>query len=264
MNAIAWVGDLDHDEERHIGRWVGAIGFVLASHAALVAAYLYVAPAAGISGADVPAVMIEFAPEAAAPETKADLAPGPETFDSQATLQPEVTQQAAEEPIFELPPVPAPDPDIVIPPKKELVEEKPQEVLPQPKPPEPVETPVQQQVQSVKQPTSNPKTEKRAEKPVAPRAGTTAARRAMANYASILSAHLQRFKRPAKGRGTAVVNFRVNRNGRVIARSIARSSGSSTVDAEAIALIERAQPMPPFPAAVTQNEESFIQAIRFR
>lgn len=263
MNTIAWVADLDPDEELHIGRWAGAIVFVLAAHAALAAAYLYVAPEAGISGADVPAIMIEFAPEAAAPETEADLAPGPETFDSQATLQPEVTQQAADEPVIELPPVPSPEPDLVIPPKKEVVEEKKEDV-PQPKPPEPVEQPVQQQVQSVRQPTSNPKADKRSEKPVAPKAGTTAARNAMANYASILSAHLQRFKRPAKGRGTAVVNFRVNRNGRVIARSIARSSGSSTVDAEAIALIERAQPMPPFPAAVTQNEESFIQAIRFR
>jgi hypothetical protein len=36
------------------------------------------------------------------------------------------------------------------------------------------------------------------------------------------------------------------------------------VDAEAMAMIERAQPMPPFPAAVSQSEESFVQAIRFR
>jgi protein TonB len=263
MNAIAWVADLDHDEDLHIGRWVGAILFVLVAHAALVAAYMYVAPESGITGSDVPAIMIDFAPEAAAPETEADLAPGPETFDSQPTLQPEVTQQAADEPVIELPPVPSPDPDIVIPPKKEVVEERKQEV-PQPKPPEPVEQPVQQQVQSVKQPTSNPKADKRAEKPVAPRAGTTAARNAMVNYASTLSAHLQRFKRPAKGRGTVVVNFTVNRSGKVVARSVVRSSGSSVVDAEAMAMIERAQPMPPFPAAVSQSEESFVQAIRFR
>ena len=136
--------------------------------------------------------------------------------------------------------------------------------VPQPKPPEPVEVPVQQQVQSVKQPTSNPKVEKRAPKPVAPNAGTTAARNAMANYASTLSAHLQRFKRPAKGRGTAVVSFTVNRSGKVVASRIARSSGSSAVDDEALAMISRAQPMPPFPAIVSQAEETFVQAIRFR
>ena len=92
----------------------------------------------------------------------------------------------------------------------------------------------------------------------------TAARNAMVNYASTLSAHLQRFKRPAKGRGTVVVNFTVNRSGKVVARSVVRSSGSAAVDAEAMAMIERAQPMPPFPAAVTQSQESFVQAIRFR
>ena len=29
-------------------------------------------------------------------------------------------------------------------------------------------------------------------------------------------------------------------------------------------MISRAQPMPPFPAIITQSEESFVQAIRFR
>jgi protein TonB len=84
------------------------------------------------------------------------------------------------------------------------------------------------------------------------------------NYASTLSAHLQRFKRPAKGRGTVVVSFTVNRSGKVVERGIVRSSGSSTVDGEALAMIARAQPMPPFPAAVLQAEERFVQSIRFR
>lgn len=263
MNAIAWIAGFDHDEELHLGRWITAALVVLAGHAGLVAAYMVLMPSAGITGADVPALMIEFAPEAAAPETESDLAPGPETFDAQPTLQPEVTQQAAEEPVIEVPPTLTPEPDIVIPPKKDVVEQRTDEV-PQPKPPEPVEQPAPQQSQSVQQPTSNPKVEKRAQKPVSPRAGTTTARNAMANYASILSAHLQRFKRPAKERGTAVVSFTVSRSGSVTSRSLVRSSGSSVVDAEAMAMIARAQPMPPFPAAIPQSQESFVQAIRFR
>jgi protein TonB len=263
MNAVTWVADIDPDDDLHLGRWAFAACLVLAVHAGAIAAYMFVMPAPGITGADVPSLMIDFAPEAAAPETEADLAPGPETIDSQPTLQPEVKEQATEEPVIEIPPVQAPEPDIVIPPKKDVVEEKKEEV-PQPKPPEPVEQPVQQQAQSVKQPTSNPKVEKRAEKPVSPEAGTTAARKAMANYASLLSAHLQRFKRPGTGRGTAVVSFTLNRNGQVVGRSIVRSSGSSIVDNEAMAMIARAQPMPPFPAAVQLPQETFIQAIRFR
>jgi protein TonB len=49
-----------------------------------------------------------------------------------------------------------------------------------------------------------------------------------------------------------------------VASRIARSSGSSAVDDEALAMISRAQPMPPFPAIVSQAEETFVQAIRFR
>jgi hypothetical protein len=36
------------------------------------------------------------------------------------------------------------------------------------------------------------------------------------------------------------------------------------VDDEALAMIARAQPMPAFPAAVAQSEETFVQSIRFR
>jgi protein TonB len=61
-----------------------------------------------------------------------------------------------------------------------------------------------------------------------------------------------------------VVGFTVSRSGGVTSRSLVRSSGSSIVDAEAIAMITRAQPMPPFPAAIPQSQESFVQAIRFR
>jgi protein TonB len=263
MNAaIAWIAGLDRDEDLHLGRWIAAAAVVMTAHAGLAALYLWSKPEAGITGADVPALMIEFAPEAAAPETEADLAPGPETFDSRASLQPEVKEQAADDPVIDLPQVPVPEPDIVLPPKKEEVAEKKE--TPQPKPPKPVEEQVQQQIDSVRQHTANPKTEKRAEKPVAPKAGTTAARNAIANYASILSAHLQRFKRPGTGKGTAVVSFTVKRNGHVVASSVLRSSGSSIVDREALAMTARAQPMPAFPASVTQSEETFIQAIRFR
>jgi protein TonB len=261
MNAVTWVADSDPDEDLHLGRWALAAGTVLVVHAGLVVAYMFMTPPIGITGADVPSLVIDFAPEAAAPDLETIISK--ESVDSQPTMQPEAKEQATEEPVIEIPPVPAPEPDIVIPPKKELVEEK-KEALPQPKPPEPVEKPVAQQQQSVAAPPESTKAEKRSEKPVAPAAGTTAARNAIVNYASTLSAHLQRFKRPGTGKGTAVVSFTVNRNGQVIARSIVRSSGSSIVDNEALAMIMRAQPMPAFPAAVKQSEETFVQSIRFR
>jgi protein TonB len=261
MKAIAWIAGLDQDDELHLGRWIAAIVFVLAAHAGIAAFYLALKPEVGITGADVPALMIDFAPEAAAPDMETNI--GDNTRASLPAMQPEVKEQATEEPVIEIPPVHAPEPDVVIPPKKEVTEEK-KEAVPQPKPPEPTEKPMEQTPQQVATPAQTTKAEKRAEKPVAPAAGTTAARNAIATYASTLSAHLQRFKRPGTGKGTAVVSFTVNRNGHVVASSIVRSSGSSIVDKEALAMITRAQPVPAFPAAMVQSEETFVQSIRFR
>jgi periplasmic protein TonB len=76
----------------------------------------------------------------------------------------------------------------------------------------------------------------------------------------MLSAHINRFKRPAGGTGTAFV---IDHSGRAVSRSLARSAGNSAVDAEAMATIARAAPMPAFPAAVTQSRLAFTQAIHF-
>lgn len=260
-SAIAWIASVDQDDELHLGRWIVAIVIVLAAHAAIAAFYLALKPEMGITGADVDALMVEFAPDAAAPDMETSL--GDNTFASRPTMQPEVKEQAAEEPVIEIPPVHAPEPDLVLPPKKEVVEEK-KEALPQPKPPEPTEKPTEQTPPQDATLARTTKAEKRAEKAVAPAAGTTAARNAIANYASTLSAHLQRFKRPGTGRGTAVVSFTVNRKGHVVSSSIVSSSGSSIVDKEALAMIARAQPVPAFPAAMAQSEETFVQTIRFR
>jgi protein TonB len=221
---------------------------------------MYLGPRDELSGTASPPVLIDFAPEAAAPETENDLAPGEESMESEEEPLPEVKQEVVEEPIVEVPPTQTPDPEIVIPPKKEEVVEKKEE--PTPKPPEPVkEKPVEKSKKSIKQQFSSPKTEKRARSAVAPNPGTAGSSSALPNYKSLISAHINRFKRPASGSGTAVVSFVVDRSGRVVSRSLARSSGNPTVDAEAMATIGRAAPA--FPAAVTQSSLAFTQAIRF-
>lgn len=262
MNAIAWVAGADHDEELHLGRWAIAGGIVVAVHAGLIAAYMFLGQQPELAGAASPPVLIDFAPEAAAPETEADLAPGEESVESQEQPMPEVKQEVAEEPIIEVPPTETPDPEIVIPPKKEEVVEKKEE--PTPKPPEPVkEKPLEKKVKSVKRQQSAPKTRRRARNAVAPNPGSAGSSSALPNYKSLISAHINRFKRPTSGSGTAVVSFVVDRSGRVVSRSLARSSGNSAADAEAMATIARAAPMPAFPAAVTQSRLAFTQAIRF-
>lgn len=255
-------GIVDHDEGLRLGRWVLSAAIVVAAYAGLVAAYMMMKPKAEIAGASSPPVLIDLAPEALAPETENNLAPGEESVQSQETPVPEVKQAVVEEPILDVPPTETPDPEIVIPLKREEVVEKTK--VPTPKPPVPVkEMPVEIKKNSVQQQRSAPKTPKRARSAVAPNPGSVGSTNAVLSYRSMLSAHINRFKRPAGGRGTAVVSFVVDRSGRVVSRSLARSSGNSAVDAEAMATIARAAPMPAFPAAVTQSRLTFAQAIHF-
>lgn len=252
----------DHDEGLHLRRWALSAAIVVAAYAGLVVAYMMMEPDLKIAGASSPPVLIDFAPEASAPETENDLAPGEESVQSQDTPVPEVKQRVVEEPILEVPPTETPDPDIVIPLKREEVVEKKEE--PTPKPPVPVkEKPREITKKSVQQQRSAPKTPKRARSAVAPNPGSVESTNAVLSYRSMLSAHINRFKRPAGGKGTAVVSFVIDRSGRVVSRSLARSSGNAAVDAEAMATIARAAPMPAFPAAVTQSRLSFMQAIHF-
>ncbi len=63
-------------------------------------------------------------------------------------------------------------------------------------------------------------------------------------------AHLNRFKRaPADGgAGTARVSFTVDRGGNVMGVRLASSSGDSALDQAAIAMVERANPVPAPPS----------------
>ena len=262
MNAIAWVAGVDHDEELHLGRWAIAGGIVVAAHAGLIAAYMFLGPQPELAGSTSPPVLIDLAPEAAAPETENDLPPGEESVESEEKPLPVVKQEVVEEPIIEVPQTETPEPEIVIPPKKEEVVEKKEE--PTPKPPEPVkEKPVERAEKSVQKQQSAPKMQKRARTAVAPNPGIQGSANALSDYKSLLMAHLQRFKRmPAGGTGVATVSFTINRSGHVISRSLLRSSGHTSVDAEAMSMVARAQPMPAFPAAMTQAQMSFTVPFR--
>jgi protein TonB len=66
-----------------------------------------------------------------------------------------------------------------------------------------------------------------------------------------------------RDQGTATLSFSVDRNGRVLSRSIARSSGHASLDQEVLALVQRAQPLPAFPPAMTQQVIHLTVPIRF-
>ena len=106
-------------------------------------------------------------------------------------------------------------------------------------------------------------------RPQAPSPGSAASRAAIASWRDLVVARLQQNKRYPSGaearreQGVVTLNFSVDRNGRVLARSIARSSGSAALDEEVLAMVQRAQPLPAFPPAMTQDSVNLVVPIRF-
>jgi protein TonB len=81
-------------------------------------------------------------------------------------------------------------------------------------------------------------------------------------YARLFS-HLSRYKRPQQKPGTVQLRFAMDRAGHVIAASVAQSSGVAELDAEALAMIQRAQPLPPIPSDMPQDRLELIIPIEF-
>ena len=60
-----------------------------------------------------------------------------------------------------------------------------------------------------------------------------------------------------------LLSFSLDRDGHVLAHSIARSSGYADLDGEVTAMIKRAEPLPPFPASMIQPRIDLTVPIRF-
>ena len=86
-------------------------------------------------------------------------------------------------------------------------------------------------------------------------------------YNALVFGHLQRFKRyPSSARGAqgaVVVRFVLNRAGAVIESAVTKSSGNDVLDREALEILRRASPFPPFPAAKPGPQDSYIAPVNF-
>jgi periplasmic protein TonB len=89
------------------------------------------------------------------------------------------------------------------------------------------------------------------------------------SWQSLLLKHLQEFKnypyqaRQRNEQGVVLLAFSIDRAGHVVSRRIVKSSGYADLDAEVLALVERAQPMPAFPASMTEAQLDLTVPIRF-
>jgi protein TonB len=250
-------------------RWAGAAVVVIGVHAgggfALLRSQEDDSP--DVSGA----IAIELAPLVTAPALKSeDLAPGPlmqEEAPSQETPKQSKETVAEETPRAEPSPL-APEPAVTLPEPQPEKNEKPEEKV------EEKTTPEQASRQAVAAPmtTAPPSSEARpAETAAAPAPGLSSlAASAQASWQKSLVAHINRYKRyPTEARdhkmeGEVSVEFTLDARGNILSSRVAKSSGSSVFDEEALAILRRAAPLPAPPEQSPANGISLMLPIQFR
>jgi len=81
--------------------------------------------------------------------------------------------------------------------------------------------------------------------------------------------HLQQYKRYPSGaqergeEGVVLLSFSVDRSGHVLARKVVKSSGYPELDDEVLSMIQRAEPLPPFPPNMLEPKLDLTVPIRF-
>ena len=198
-------------------------------------------------------ILVEFAPVPAAPPAPpTELAPGPEQVMSDAApeLKTATVESSVEDKISSKP-IEQPPPDVPQAPNPELAVE-----LPTPKPK--LQAMRQQEPRAPAPATSAPQAipQRMAAIPAAPSQSqfTRGDSKAVAKWTTQIMELLDRNKRypsdahARREQGVALVFFSLDRHGQVIESRIVRSSGAAGLDQEAMALLRRAQPFPPWPA----------------
>ncbi len=214
---------------------------------------------------DLGAPAIEIGVELASPQREpTDLPVGPDTDASAAA--PEVVEQKTVVVKTDLPkatPHESDDPDQVVSPD----DSKPI------KPIEPKTTSVQaepSQASVATEATATPTVENAQQSPrsVAPSQGTGAsAVRERATWQKELAAHFNKYKRYPEDRPPratqVVVSFVLDRLGHVLSSSVVTGSGDPAFDAAALAMLQRANPVPPPPPLVADDGLTFTLPVIF-
>jgi protein TonB len=228
-------------------RWGACFALAVAFHAAGAAALFarWTEDSNLVAGTAV--VMVDLAPVAVSPNITTDVAPGPLQQEAEPEPQPEKPIEK-----IELPPDPQAEPVVAVtpPPKLEPPKEK---------------KPKQKHASLASAPT---RADPQADRPAAPMPGLSSRNSdALPNWKTQLVAKLERSKRyPSEARGDqgiAQLAFSVDRQGGVHNARIVRSSGSSVLDHETLALVQRAQPLPPPPPEVQGAQIPISVPIRY-
>ncbi|MBB6122400.1 energy transducer TonB [Sphingobium subterraneum] len=219
--------------------WGGAAALAATAHAAFAAlVLLWSRPAQ--PPLPEPVVLIELPPEGA---------PAPAVSAQKAVVEPRsqlVPPQTVTPPV-DIPPVRAPLPRDPV-------------TLPPPLPPLPtrVATPVQAPAVAQSAPAATAPTGSTTSTSTTP-GSDPKAKRAEADYFSLISAHLNRRKtypteaKKARQEGVVTVRFTVARDGSVSNISLRRGSGHELLDTATLQLLQRVAPLPRMPASMQRD-----------
>jgi protein TonB len=227
-------------------RWSACFALALCFHAAGAAALMARWNESSDLAANAPVIMIDLAPVAVAPEiTPNKLPPGPLQMQAQPESQPPKPIEKVELPVQ----LDAEPPLSVTPPPKTA--EKPKEKQPKQK---------HASLASAPSPA-----EQKAARAAAPIPGTSShSVDTLQNWQSELVAQIERHKRfDGSDRGVVQVAFGVDRNGRVHHARVVASSGSNVLDRDALAWLERSQPLPPPPPDITGTMIPIMVPLRY-
>jgi protein TonB len=239
----------DQETRPELYRWGVSLAIVLLAHVAATAGFLRWDSFAAPPEPDLAsAIMVDLAPAPVAPESEpVDTPPEPEQAKPEPPPEPEPMPEIAPQPQEALLPPPAPEE-----PERDMVFDSPPEPAPVTTAPPAVAAPPAQAL-------------------AAPMAGVSSPQDAdpVQTWQARLSAQLElhkRYPRQAQLRhqeGVAYLRFVVNREGRVVSYKLERGSGNTSLDQESLALLQRAQPLPPPPPEITQALIELVVPIQF-
>ncbi len=285
MTAPAGLAPDDRLSGGHATLWLAAAVVAATAHVGGALWALQRPASTAPSDAAPAAVMIELAPEPAAPEAEQaitpDAADAPDVPDAMDQPTPPQPTEMADLPTPETPPPPTLAPPEVVetpvdtpPPPDQTIEPPPvlsEVAIARPlarretPPPPPAEKPDPKPVREAKEKPSQaarkaavdapPADKAAAPKTSAGGAGSVSPRK----WQTQLIAHLERRKRyptAARGRGeegVVYVRFTVDGQGQVLSVALARSSGFPDLDEAVLALVRRASPLPPPPPGIPRD-----------
>ncbi len=279
---------LPPDDRSSFWRWTLAAIVVVLVHAGIAYWLSRRVEAPNPAGEPEAVVMIELPPMAVAePAPAAEVPPGPQM--REAAPEPETPPPEPEKvepqatPVPELPPEPKAD-AVLVAPAKPTPETPPPQVAR-----ERIQKLEREKIERRKIEREKIKEEKRKAEEKQERASRTSAPRQSAGatgqaaeaargsagstvsasaWQGLVSARVNsntRYPPSAQGAtGAATVSFSVDRSGRLAGASLSRSSGSSALDAEAVATVRRSSPFPPPPSGLPGGRFNFSKTINFR